>query len=53
MEVERNFRNSEIWSEFEGVTLAFEEAIRANDQQKLHWLVRENNRLLNAIGVVP
>jgi len=53
MEVERNFRDSGIWSEFEGVTLAFEEAIRANDRQKLHWLVRENNRLLNAIGVVP
>jgi len=53
MEVERSFRDSGIWSEFEGVTLAVEEAIRANDRQKLHWLVRENNRLLNAIGVVP
>ena len=53
MEVERNFKNSEIWSEFEGVTIAFEEAIRTNDGQKLRWLVRENNRLLSAIGVVP
>ncbi|VGO15294.1 hypothetical protein PDESU_03876 [Pontiella desulfatans] len=53
MEVERNFRNSEIWGEFEAVTNAFEEAIRANDEQKIHWLVRENNRLLSAIGVVP
>ena len=53
MNVERNFGNSGIWSEFEAVTLAFEEAIRSNDRQKLHWLVRENNRLLNAIGVVP
>ena len=53
MEVERNFRNSEIWSEFEAVTVAFEEAIRANNDQKVRWLVRENNRLLTAIGVVP
>jgi len=53
MQVERNFRNSEIWSEFEEVTNAFEAALRDNDQQKLHWLVRENNRLLSAIGVVP
>ena len=53
MEVEKIFKNSQIWSEFEGVTLAFEEALRTNDVQKLHWLVRENNRLLTAIGVVP
>lgn len=53
MEVERRFRNSEIWSEFAAVTEAFEEAIRANDGQKVRWLVRENNRLLIAIGVVP
>ncbi len=53
MEVERRFSNSEIWSEFEAVTEVFEEAIRANDQPKLHWIVRENNRLLAAIGVVP
>ncbi len=53
MAVERNFRNSEIWSEFEAVTNAFEEAIREDDAQKIRWLVRENNRLLSAIGVVP
>ncbi len=53
MEVERGFQNSAIWSEFEGVTNAFEDAIRTNNQQKIHWLVRENNRLLTAIGVVP
>ncbi len=28
------------------------EAIRTNDEQKVCWLVRENNRLLAAIGVV-
>ncbi|MBT8041561.1 MAG: hypothetical protein KJN67_00845 [Pontiella sp.] len=53
MEVERRFRDSAIWSEFEDVTHAFEEAIRSNDEQKVRWLVRENNRLLAAIGVVP
>ena len=53
MEVERKMRSSAIWSEFEDVTIAFEQAIRSNDGQKLHWLVRENNRLLVAIGVVP
>ncbi len=53
MEVERNFKNSQIWSEFEAVTSSFEDAIRANDEQKVHWLVRENNRLLVDIGVVP
>lgn len=53
MDVERNFSSSSIWSEFEDVTNAFETAIRTNDSQKLHWLVRENNRLLSAIGVVP
>lgn len=53
MEVERKFCNSIIWSEFEEVTNAFEDAIRHNNLQKLHWLIRENNRLLNEIGVVP
>ncbi len=53
MQVERNFCNSAIWSEFEAVTNAFGEALRSNDEQKIHWLVRENNRLLAAIGVVP
>ena len=53
MEVEKKFRNSSIWDEFEAVTNAFEEALHNNDGQKIHWLVRENNRLLTAIGVVP
>jgi mevalonate kinase len=53
MEVERRFGGSGIWSEFEGVTEAFEAALQNNDAQKIHWLIRENNRLLSAIGVVP
>jgi mevalonate kinase len=53
MQVEQNFSDSGIWSEFEAVTNAFEEAIRTNNEQKVRWLVRENNRLLTTIGVVP
>ncbi|MEI6891473.1 MAG: hypothetical protein V5783_04790 [Pontiella sp.] len=53
MDVEKNFGTSSIWSEFEAVTNAFENAIGTNNQQNLHWLVRENNRLLTVIGVVP
>jgi mevalonate kinase len=53
MNVERGFRTSAIWSEFEAVTTAFESALRNRDEQKIRWLVRENNRLLTAIGVVP
>lgn len=51
--VEKKFRNSKIWSEFEAVTCAMENAIRDNNEAKVRWLVRENNRLLKAIGVVP
>ena len=53
MQVEQGFRNNAIWSEFEAVTNAFEEALLSDDRQKMHGLVRENNRLLVAIGVVP
>lgn len=53
MAVEDDFKSSAIWSEFEGVTNAFEDALYTNDLQKIHESVRENNRLLTAIGVVP
>ncbi|MCF7847618.1 MAG: hypothetical protein K9M45_02115 [Kiritimatiellales bacterium] len=53
MQVEKNFRNSQIWSEFEDVTRAFGSALRENNEIKIRWLVRENNRLLTQIGVVP
>jgi mevalonate kinase len=53
MEVERRHKDSLIWSEFEDVTRAFEHALRSNDVQQIHWMIRENNRLLTAIGVVP
>lgn len=53
MQVEKHFRDSMIWDDFEAVTRAFEQALRENNEQKVHWLVRENNRLLSEIGVVP
>ena len=53
MGVERGFRDSIIWSEFEAVTNAFETALCSNNTEKLHELIRENNRLLCTIGVVP
>lgn len=53
MQVENQFKSSAVWSEFEAVTNEFEQALQSNNVQKLHWLVRENNRLLSAIGVVP
>lgn len=52
-DVARRFGESAVWSEFEDVTNAFEAALAMNDLQKIHWLVRENNRLLVEIGVVP
>jgi len=51
--VRRGFSRSAIWSEFEGVTNALEGALRDNDETEIRRLVRENNRLLCAIGVVP
>ena len=53
MEVERGFKNSAIWSEFEGVTNALEDALCRNSLYEIQQLVRENNRLLATIGVVP
>ena len=53
MAVEKGFRNSGIWDDFEAVTNEFEHALHCNDEEKIHRLIRENNRLLIAIGVVP
>ena len=51
--VGERFRNDVIWNDFEAVTLEMEQTIRANNLGGLRRMVRENNRLLNAIGVVP
>lgn len=53
MQVQESFRTSSIWSEFEAVTDAMEQALAANHTERIYELVRENNRLLCSIGVVP
>jgi mevalonate kinase len=53
VEVRRRFRHAPIWSDFEAVTLAMEQALRANDLAAIQRAVRENHRLLVRIGVVP
>jgi len=51
--VRDRFANDRIWDDFEGVTVGFEEAIRKNDMDEIRRHIRENNQLLNRIGVVP
>jgi mevalonate kinase len=51
--VRDRFERDPIWNDFEGVTLGLESALRAGDRDELRRLVRENNRLLIRIGVVP
>ena len=42
-----------IWNDFEGITVGMEDAIRRNDMDEIRRHIRENNRLLARIGVVP
>jgi mevalonate kinase len=53
VEVRRRFRDAAIWDEFEGVTTALEQALRADDLAGIQQAVRDNHRLLVRIGVVP
>jgi mevalonate kinase len=53
MAVKERFGDSGIWSAFEAVTRAMQNALNDHAEAKVHWLVRENNRLLCEIGVVP
>lgn len=53
VQVADRFRNDVIWNDFEAVTLEMEKAIRQNDAGLVRRLVRENNKLLVRIGVVP
>ena len=46
-------RSSTIWSEFAAVTEAITAAIQSNNRVALRLHIRENHRLLCAIGVVP
>lgn len=51
--VREHFGNSQIWNDFESVTRAMETALRENNLKAIQAAVRENQRLLSHIGVVP
>ena len=51
--VRERHEHDPIWNDFEAVTLGLEAAIRANDMDAIRAHIRENNRLLTRIGVVP
>ena len=51
--VKENFGDSNIWNEFEAVTNAMEKALATNSLEDIQSCIRENNRLLAGIGVVP
>ena len=51
--VRERFENSTIWNDFEAVTNSMEQALRANDLESIQSAIRENQRLLSHIGVVP
>jgi mevalonate kinase len=51
--VREKFGDSNIWSEFEAVTNAMEKALATNQLEDIQNCIRENNRLLAGIGVVP
>ena len=51
--VRERFGNSQIWNDFESVTRAMETALRENNLKAIQAAVRENQRLLSHIGVVP
>ena len=51
--VRETFGDSNIWSEFEAVTNAMEKALATNNLEDIQSCIRENNRLLAGIGVVP
>jgi mevalonate kinase len=51
--VREKFGDSNIWNEFEAVTNALEKALATNNFEDIQSCIRENNRLLAGIGVVP
>lgn len=51
--VRRHFAASRIWDEFGDVTLRMEQALKTNDVEGFRDLLRQNQRLLSRIGVVP
>lgn len=53
MQVDAQFAQSKIWNDFSDITKGVELALVDNNEALMRELVRENHRLLNAIGVVP
>lgn len=53
MHVANNFKTSEIWDEFGSIADRLAEALTCEDMFMLKQLIRENHRLLVALGVVP
>jgi mevalonate kinase len=51
--VAHDFKSSPIWDDFEAVTNAMAEVIGSNDIEAMQEVIRENHKLLSAIGVVP
>ena len=51
--VHEQFAASRIWDDFEAVTNSMEKALSKNDIEEIQNCIRENHRLLQAIGVVP
>jgi mevalonate kinase len=51
--VRTRYAESGIWSEFESVTVALQDAVTVNNHEAISGMIRENQRLLNEIEVVP
>ena len=51
--VKERFENSRIWDDFESVTNELEKVLPKNNIKDVQKAIRENNRLLTEIGVVP
>ncbi|MBN1464305.1 mevalonate kinase [candidate division KSB1 bacterium] len=51
--VARHFADAVIWDDFEFVTLEMQRALLKSDVPEVQRWVRENNKLLTTIGVVP
>jgi mevalonate kinase len=52
-QVAKKFSESKIWDDFAALTEEVEEVLACADHSSLRRLIRENNRLLSYIGVVP
>ena len=52
-EVRKKFKSSSIWTEFTDITEMIVEELNNNNSKKIISLIRDNQKLLNTIGVVP